>query len=89
MSSEKDETKRVEGQNTRPWHKRMPCGPSSSAMADCCGSDASERAESCSCGAVLKEHRFAVFTVFTGIALTFLVGVTGSILGIIAFFRTI
>jgi hypothetical protein len=51
--------------------------------------DAGEMSVGCPCGAVLKEHRFAAFTVLTGVALTFLIGVTGSILGIIAFFRTI
>jgi hypothetical protein len=43
----------------------------------------------CPCGAALKKHRFMFFTALAGIALTFLIGVTGSILGIIAFFRTI
>jgi len=37
----------------------------------------------------LKRHRLAILAVLSGIALTFLIGFAGCILGIIAFFRTL
>jgi len=55
------------------------------AMASCCGT---EMAKGCPCGTVLREHRIVTISVFVGIALTLLIGLSGSILGFIAFFRT-
>ncbi len=89
MSHGGDRTKRTESQAAKPWEEWMSCGPSGSGMAECCSSSVREMAGYCPCGAALKKHRFMFFTALAGIALTFLIGVTGSILGIIAFFRTI
>ena len=89
MDSKTDDTKRGERSNTGPWEKWMACGPTATATTGCCGADAGEMAGGHDCGAFFKEHRLAAFAVLTGAGLTFLIVLTGFILGIVAFFRTI
>ena len=89
MDSKTDDTKRDERSTTKPWEKWMACGPIGTATTGCCGTDASEMAGGYDCGAFFKEHRLAVFAALTGAGLTFLIVLTGFILGIVAFFRTI
>lgn len=89
MTNENNEKKRTEGEPaaTRNW--AAFCGPSGAGFEGCCGPDMKAMADGCDCGGFLKRHRLAAFTMFTVAALTFLIGIGGSILGIIAFFRTL
>jgi len=89
MDTGTDSTKRPKGQDARPWEAWMSCGPSGPAAAGCCGTDPDKTAEGWRCGAVLKDHKFAILALLSGIGITFLIGFTGCILGIIAFFRTL
>jgi hypothetical protein len=89
MDTKTDDTKRDERSKTRPWENWMSCGPNSAATTGCCGTDATEMAGSYDCGAFFKKHRLAAFVALTGAGLTFLIVLTGFILGIVAFFRTI
>ena len=88
MQDEDDRTKRAEERDTRPWDEWMPCGTRESVLAGCCGTGDGEIGRRSPCGSFFKTNRFAVFGVLTGMALMVLIGVTGSILGIVAFIRT-
>jgi hypothetical protein len=89
MSTDSNRAMRAKEQTARPWAEWMSCKPTRSAISDCRGSGVERMAGNCPCGAVLRSHRFVAFAALAGMTLTILVGATGIILGIIAFFRTI
>ena len=55
-------------------------------MASCCGPEAAEAARGCPCGSMIKDHKFAAFTMFSLFLLMFLISQVG---GILAFVRTL
>ena len=87
MTNATDETRQTDGKSEAPWEAWMS-GRTDGASA-CCGVGVGEMARRSRCGALWRGHRFAIFTALTGMTLLFLLALTGSILGWIAFLRTL
>ena len=89
MSNEKDGNGRFEEQRDRPEPQGTPCCAGAAEATDFWGGSGEGMSRACSsCGAMLKRHRVAVYTMLVGFGLTALILQAGWILGVIAFFRT-